>query len=80
MTGLEFIKKCNNHKFSSEELKTYGNFEIKLMSLYLAQMRSQGDTRSKNEILIEWIKIYSEQFRIMWVMLIDQEGCNFDAA
>lgn len=79
MTSLEFIKDCNNHKFSNSELKEYCEYEKKLMILYLSQKRSLGDKREKNEILIEWIKIYSEQFRIMWVMLIENQGCNFDS-
>lgn len=37
------------------------------MKIYLIEKREAGDIRDKNEIYIEWITNYSEQFRIMYI-------------
>jgi hypothetical protein len=73
----EFKELCENYQFSCDELKNYGNMEKTMMEFYLDKKRIEGDKREKNQIYIEWIKIYSEFFRIMYMMLIHNahNGC-----
>lgn len=70
MSDNDFRKFCETYQFSETEIKDYTGMEKRMMTLYLEKRRSEGDERDKNIIFIEWIRIYSEFFRIMWIMLI----------
>lgn len=65
----DFVSDCENYQFTCDELKQYSEMEKALMHFYLEKKRSEGDNREKNQIYIEWIKIYSEEFRLMYMIL-----------
>lgn len=66
----EFRELCESYQFTCDELKDYTTMEKIMMEFYLDKKRIEGDIREKNQIYIEWIKIYSEFFRIMYMMLM----------
>lgn len=68
--AIDFESICNHYQFSVQEFKDYRDTEKWLMCYYLFKQRNNGDTRDKNVIYIEWIKNNSENFRIMWVMIM----------
>ena len=70
----DFKSFCECYQFSCEELKCYCSMEKALMNYFLDKRRSEGDIRDKNQIYIEWIKIYSEYFRLMYMMLKENNG------
>jgi len=49
----------------------YNNMQIFFMKIYLDVCRRNGDNRNKNEILSEWIKDHSEEFRCEWCRFQD---------
>lgn len=44
----------------------YNHMQVFLLKIYLDECRVNGDSRDKNEILTEWIKLHSEEFRKNW--------------
>ena len=46
--------------------KLYNAIQVVTMKIYIETLRKYGDERSENEICIEWIKLYSADFRKTW--------------
>lgn len=46
--------------------KLYNNMQLFFMQIYLEMCIKNGDKRNKNEILAEWIKDHSAEFRLEW--------------
>jgi len=46
----------------------FRKYQIKLMMMYYNHLVANGDERSCNDILIEWIDLYSKKIRNHWNM------------
>ena len=69
MNDLDLEQYCEHYAFTNEQLEDYCGFEKRLMNIHLLHARENGDKRDKNLIYIDWIKTFSSQFRMMWVVL-----------
>ena len=54
-----YVENINNKKL-------YLKIEIMIMEMYVSLCREKNDSRNKNEILTEWIKNHSAEFRKSW--------------
>lgn len=64
---MEAYNIASSDIMSEEEQKIFLQQECKVMLRYYYKKVEEGDRRTKNEILIEWIEINSAGYRKFWI-------------